>query len=181
VHRVLHLLRLIVAVPLLAAFCIAAPVSTLETTIEEPEVSSENARSQLPSIAPFLVSNETSGAAPPDDVITPGLTNTRATKVGLMDAVRTVHARKLAEGFHFATAFQEVSHELRKTPGQLRTLTPKAAAVEANRDLAAEVKEHPDALEEEERILKANESPVQEHEGDDDHGGKKRKTFFPHV
>jgi len=172
---------MIVAVPLLVTFCIAAPVSTLETAAEEREVSSENASSQLPSIAPFLVSNETSGAAPPDDVITPGLTDTRATKVGLMDAVRTVHARKLVEGFNFATAFQEVSHELRKTPGELRTLTPKAAAVEANRDLAAEVKEHPDALEEEERILKGSESTVQEGEEDDDHGGKKRTTFFPRV
>jgi hypothetical protein len=173
---------MIVAVPLLATFCIAAPVSTLETTTEESEVSSENARNQLPWTASFLLSKETSGAAPPDDVITPGFTNTRATNVGLMNAVRTVHARKLDEGFDFATAFREVSHELKKkTPGELRTLTPEAAAVEANRELAAEVKEHPDALEEEERILQANESSVQEDEGDDDHRGKKRITFFPRV
>ena len=178
-HRVLHIFRMIAATPILFMLIIAAPASTLETTSREPEEISENARGQLPSTASFIDSNKTSGAAPPDDVITAGLTHPGATNVGLIRTVQWVHARKCTEGFNFITAFREVSEALRKPPTQLRTLTPKEVAVEEMRHVAEEVKEHPDALEEDERINKANECPVQEDEGDDDNRGKKRTTFFP--
>jgi hypothetical protein len=180
VDRVIHILKMTVALPMLFMFCIAAPVSTRPTPPEEPEEFSEKARNQVPSTAPLQFSSDRSGAgaAPPDYLITPGLRYTKATKIGLVDAVQEIHSRKLDEGFNFVTAMQELSDVLKKqTP--VRTLTPHEVDVEAKRDLAIELRGELDPQAEEENLLKANQSTVSEEDGDDGDGRKRRTTLFP--
>jgi len=171
-----------VAVPMLTVFCIAGPVSTVstvETPPEEPDKIFENARSQRPWTAPYVRSNEVSGSAPPDYLLTAGLINPRATQIGLVEAVQNIHSRKLNEGFNFATAIQELSHEIKK-PVAVSSLTPNEVFVDNMRDLAGELQKELDPQAEEENLLKANDVPTPELENDN-HGEKKRTTFFPRV
>jgi|ERR1041384_3772072 hypothetical protein len=170
---------MMVAIPMLVVYCTAAPVSTVETPPEEPQEDSETARSQLPWTAPFRLSNNVAGAAPPDDMMTPGLKNPRATQIGLVQAVQNVQSRKFNERLNFVSAVQLLSQELRK-PGELRTLTPNQVMVERMRDIAKELQGELEPQAEEENLLKANETPIEETEEDGD-GGKKRITFFPRL